>query len=398
MKIREQPALHLTYCLNIHPGETWDAHELAIREQAAEVKRLVKATGPFGLGLRISGEAAATAAADPGKIEALKSMLAEHGLYAFTVNGLPFGTFHGRAVKEKVYQPDWRTPLRRRYTTQLADLLAELLPEGLDGSVNTVPCSYRPWILRPGDVERMVTNLVETARHLAVLRERSGRLIHVGLEPEPGCYLESTEDVVAFFNDQLLRKGGDLLTRRYGYGEDDAERLLRTHLGVCFDTSHLSLQYEDLAESVERYRGEGILISKVQLSAALDVINERPRLEALRPFVEPVYLHQVTARNFRGGIRAWSDLPEALRDVREAREFEALRVLYHLPLAWGGSDLIGTTSRNHDRAFFDALKAGGCGHLEIEPYSYDILPPTLREDPVTAVIAREYGWVQERLG
>ena len=399
MKIQDQPRLHLTYCLNIHPGETWEQHEQTIREKATEVRRRVGGGDrPFGLGLRISGEAAAAAAADAARVEALKAYLDEQGLYAFTINGFPYGAFHGQAVKEKVYQPDWRTPVRRRYTMQLADLLAVLLPEGTNGSISTVPCSYRPWILRPGDAERMVTHLAETARHLDVVRERTGRLVHLGLEPEPGCYLESTEDFVAFFNDQLLRKGGNLLVRRYGYAEEKAEQLLRTYLGVCFDTCHLSLQYEDLAASAERYRKEGILISKVQISAALDVINERPRLEALRPFVEPVYLHQVTARNSRGGIRSWTDLPEALRDVREAREFEALRIHFHVPLFWPGSDLLGTTSRDLAPSFFAALKKGATEHLEIETYTFNVLPPALRSGPVEESIAREYVWVQERMG
>jgi sugar phosphate isomerase/epimerase len=397
MKIRHAPDQYLTYCLNIHPGETWEEHLDAIREKATAVHRKVAPDEAFGLGLRISGEAAAAADDEPARVEELRALLADHELYAFTINGFPYGAFHGKAVKEKVYQPDWRTPVRRRYTTSLADLLARLLPAGVQGSISTVPGSYRPWILRPSDTERMVINLAETARHLAGLQEEHGCLIHLGLEPEPGCFLESTDDVVAFFNEHLLRHGTRTLVRHHGYRDEEAQQLLRTHIGICFDTCHLALQYENLAASVERYRSEGILISKVQLSAALDVTNERARLEALRPFVEPVYLHQVTARTKRGGLRAWSDLPEALRDVREAREFDALRIHFHVPLFWPGSELLGTTSRDLNPQFFAALRAAAVEHLEIETYTFDVLPPALRSGPVEESIAREYAWVLERL-
>ena len=56
---------------------------------------------------------------------------AEQNLYVFTINGFPYGCFHGARVKENVYVPDWRTPERRDYTNLLADILADLLPRNL---------------------------------------------------------------------------------------------------------------------------------------------------------------------------------------------------------------------------------------------------------------------------
>ena len=44
------------------------------------------------------------------------------GLYVFTINGFPYGPFHGQPVKAAVYRPDWREAERGRYTADLAEL------------------------------------------------------------------------------------------------------------------------------------------------------------------------------------------------------------------------------------------------------------------------------------
>ncbi len=292
MIVQHKPQLHLTYCQNIHPGESWEENFTAIREKAVAVKQRVCPDQWFGLGLRLSAQAAGELANPERRAEALDFFAANH-LYPFTINGFPYGRFHQERVKEAVYAPDWRTPERRDYTIQLADILAGMLPEGIEGSISTVPCSFKPWITTDSEKVAMAHNLAACVAYLDALRDDTGRTIHLGLEPEPDCFLETTDETIAYFKDYLLISGVEEIGRILGCDRAHAEELLRRHLGICFDTCHVALQYEDLHASLLAYRDAGIRISKVQISAALRSAANEPAREALAVFNEPVYLHQV---------------------------------------------------------------------------------------------------------
>lgn len=396
MKVRQDPPVHLTYCLNVHPGETWAEVLENVKSKACAVRDRVGSGAPFGLGLRL-GQEAVSQLQEPGALDAFENFLRQEQLYVFTLNGFPYGRFHQAGLKEKVYQPDWRATTRRDYTVQLADVLARLLPAGMQGSISTVPCSFKPWIIRPGEERRMVERLMECVAHLAAVEERTGRCIHLGLEPEAGCTLESTAEAMAFFQDRLLVTGRDFLARRCGCTPPRAEEFIRRHLGICFDTCHAAIQFEDAASALQRCREAGLRVSKVQLSAALEVHNERSQLEALRPFVEPVYLHQVKARTRMGTLRAWNDLPDALRDIHPRGEVERMRVHFHVPLFWPGDHLLGTTAAQLTDAVLRAACDAPETHLEIETYTFDVLPEALRQRDVVESIAEEYRWVLARL-
>ncbi len=396
MILRKAPPVHLTYCLNVHPGETWEAVFGNVRDKACAVRDRIETDGPFGLGLRL-GQEAATQLQGPGVLEEFAAFLKQENLYVFTLNGFPYGRFHQAGLKEKVYQPDWRTASRRDYTVQLADLLAVLLPDGQEGSISTVPGSFKPWIIRPGEEQRMVERLVECVAHLAALHDRTGKLIHLGLEPEAGCTLETTAETIAFFEERLLKTGRAFLTRRRGCSPDQAEAEIRRHLGVCFDACHAAIQFEELEPSLQAFRSAGLRVSKVQLSAALEVHNERSQLEALRPFVEPVYLHQVKARTRMGTLRSWNDLPDALRDIHPRGEVERIRIHFHVPLHWHGDHLLGTTASQLTPAFLKAACADPVTHLEIETYTFDVLPDPIRAADVVESVAQEYRWVLDRI-
>ena len=396
MILRERPPVHLTYCLNVHPGESWNEVFGNVRDKACAVRDRLRTTGLFGLGLRL-GQEAATQLQAPGVLEEFTAFLKQESLYVFTLNGFPYGGFHQQGLKERVYQPDWRTTARRDYTVQLVDLLAALLPDGQEGSISTVPGSFKPWIIRPGEEPRMVERLVECVAHLAALYERTGKLLHLGLEPEAGCTLETTAETISFFEARLLATGRAFLARRRGCPPEQAEAEIRRHLGVCFDTCHAAIQFEELEPALQAYRSAGIRISKVQLSAALEVHNERSQLEALRPFVEPVYLHQVKARTRMGTLRGWNDLPDALRDIHPRGEVERLRIHFHVPLYWHGDHLLGTTAAQLTPAFLKAACADPVTHLEIETYTFDVLPAALRAGDVVESVAREFDWALEHL-
>ncbi|MEX2381884.1 MAG: metabolite traffic protein EboE [Opitutales bacterium] len=398
MILSREPRIDLTYCLNVHPGQNWAAQREAIERCSVRIKREISPDKPFGLGLRIANLASEELQSESLRREA-GEFFGRHGCYPFTINGFPYDHFHGSAVKEKVYLPDWQSEKRRLYTCRLAAQLAEWLPEGMTGSISTLPGSYKSWINRESEVAAMVSNLIETVLVLEEIRERTGREIHLGLEPEPDCYLETTEETVRFFEDQLFPEGVQAIQARMKISSANAEAIVRRHLGVCFDTCHLALQFEDLAVSWRRFEEAGIRISKVQISNALEVPAIPEAWGTLETFVEPVYLHQVKAKCKSGGVTGWPDLPAALLSLPKAAEkLECLRVHFHVPLFFEGGDELGTTAHCLSPEFFRLLRGGSCPHLEIETYTYHVLPDAIRPPTLEESVVKEYRWVLEKLG
>jgi sugar phosphate isomerase/epimerase len=397
MKIPGFPGSHLTYCLNIHPGETWDENLAAIRGHACRVRELVAPMEPFGLGLRLSRQAV-DALADPARLRELRGVLSGSGLYAFTINGFPYGTFHGAAVKAGVYRPDWREEARLEYTRRLGAVLAAVLPDSMDGSISTVPVSYREWMREPGDWKTAVENLAACAAALHELLGRTGREIHLGLEPEPDCLLENTADTIEFYERHLFPVGVPWLARSLGCSARDAETVLRRHLGVCFDTCHFSVQFEDLAAAIASLAQHGIRISKVQISAALRAETTADGARRLAAFVDPVYLHQAKVMDRSGAKLAQADMNRKFLSAWGAGgEIRECRVHFHVPLYVSEYDGVASTAEDLTPAFFDAAARAGARHFEIETYTFHVLPAALRQQPVERSIADEYAWVLARM-
>jgi len=414
MKIQNNPAVHLTYCLNIHPGETWQDNFSAIKNKALAVKAQVCPGKPFGLGLRLgnesvasllNGDPAAQGSRSPAHnknctngaaLVQLKRFLADNGLYVFTINGFPYGSFHGTRVKENVYSPDWRAVERLDYTVKLADVLKDLLPVDMEGSISTVPGSYKHWIKSGSDVSEMVKNLAECARHLDSVYMQTGKIICLALEPEPDCYLETTSEVIAFFENHLFRDGVDYLVTVSGVSRGDAARIIRRHLGVCFDTCHIALQFEDLENSLGILRRHGIRVPKVQLSSAIRIPVGRQMPVKLGPFVDPVYLHQVKVRNADGSVVSYNDLSPGLLEKLAGSNGGEVRAHFHVPLYFSGDGELGSTSASLTPGFFKMLLESE-NHLEIETYTYNVLPAELRSRDVVLSIADEFKWLQEKM-
>lgn len=395
MKIADRSELgHLTYCTNIHRGESWADTLAALRENIPTVRRHTAGEAPFGIGLRLSA-AAARELADPAALVELKAFLGDNNAYIFTINGFPFGDFHGVRVKEQVYSPDWSEPVRLDYTNTLADILADLLPEGMDGSISTVPGTFAEWA--EGRLEAIVGNLVRHAAHLVALRRRTGKLIRLALEPEPCCMLETIEEAVAFFVDHLHGPAAiGQLAQATGLSDKEALTALREHLGLCYDVCHAAIEFEDPGASIAALRDNGIGIFKLQLSSALRLPNvERSTVDLLAPFNEPTYLHQVVGRR-DGRFRKWPDLLPALADIEEAVGSE-WRVHFHVPVFLDDLGSFGTT-QGFLRDILDLHKHDPISpHLEVETYTWSVLPQRLRDVPMSMAIARELNWVIERL-
>lgn len=384
--------LHLTYCQNIHPGETWEEHYQALESKAVAVRKALGVSEPFGLGLRLSATAAAELQA-PEAIQKGLALFASENLYPFTINGFPYGKFHRGPVKTSVYAPDWRDPKRLQYTCDLGRILAQWLPAGGEGSISTVPGAYGAWIQTPEDELEMARQLGVVAAEFARIEADSGRRLHLGLEPEPDCFLETTAQSLAFFAGPLEQGAVPVIRRITQCSHEQALSILRKHIGVCFDTCHVALQYESPAEALQSYRSAGVLISKIQISAALRSPASKEGLEALGAFREPVYLHQVKGLGSDQRVHSWPDLPEALSEMPNTPGIQELRVHFHVPLFVAPASPLTSTADTLDDSFWQEVRNGACSHLEIETYTFDVLPKEVHPGDIIESIVREYTWV-----
>jgi len=377
--------LQLAYCTNVHRGETWAETFAALEQHTLPVRRRVAPGRPYAIGLRL-GQRAASELARRDALLAFQRWLEKHDCYVFTINGFPYGSFHGTRVKEQVYAPDWSTAERVDYTCQLFELLVQLLPAGLAGSVSTVPASFKGFVAaEPARHRAIFANLTTCGRRIAELAEESGRDLHLGLEPEPLCLIETSAETVAFFEQWRA--------------SDPAVGSLLRHVGVNYDCCHLAVEFESAAASLDRITGAGLRLSKLHLSSALRVRPDAAGRAALAAFVEPVYLHQVVVgrANSDEVRRRYVDLPEALGDPAPARPDDEWRVHFHVPLhASPGAPFSDT--RDHLQGALDWLQAhrGACAHLEMETYTWEVLPPALRL-PIGDQLVREYAWTLEAL-
>ena len=388
----------LTYCLNVHPTQSWAELRAAIEGPAAAVKARVSPEAPFAVGLRVSGAALAELA-DPAARAELKAILAEHGMRAVTVNGFPYGPFHGARVKEDVYRPDWREEERLRYTCDLADLMAEIAPPDARGgeavTLSTVPGGFAP--RTEGAAPEMADHMLRAAAHCARLERRTGVVVALALEPEPFCFLETIEQAVAFFGEHLFSEGAvRRMAKLADLAEDEARAALPRHLGLCYDVCHAAVEFEDPAASLRALREAGIPVHKLQLSAALRVPAVTPEARAaLAAFDEGTYLHQVVSRG-QDGLRRLPDLGPALARGADA-DGEEWRVHFHVPLFLRDLGAFESTQAFLAEVLALHTRASVSPHLEVETYTWDVLPGALRQGSIEEAVARELGWVRERL-
>ena len=390
---------HLTYCTNIHPGESWPEVRANLDRFLLSVKAQMSPAQPFGVGLRLSAAAARTLSRPPALAE-FKSFLQRNDLYVFTLNGFPYGPFHGEPVKEKAYLPDWREEDRLQYTNLLADLLVELLPEdaNLEGSISTVPGAFKPHIDGPFKVQRLVDVMIRHVAHLVKIRQRTGRTISLALEPEPYCFLETVQETVAFFKQSLNSEPAvQRLMELTGLAQPAARDALHRHIGVCLDLCHAAVEFEDAADCLRQLREADVRVHKMQLSSGLRVpVIGSGTIDLLKPFDDRVYLHQVVERD-ANGLTRYLDLSDAFAALPNGRGEREWRVHCHVPVFL--DDLGSFASTQSFVAEMLALhrEQPVSQHLEAETYTWSVLPEKYRGNSVDRAIARELSWLKEHL-
>ena len=371
--------LELAYCTNIHRGESWAETFEALRRYTLAVRDRVSGDKPYAIGLRLSDRASRELTNGKGLLE-FRRWLDRENCYVFTINGFPYGQFHGTRVKEHVYAPDWTSSERLEYTNRLFDLLAELASG--EGSVSTVPCSFKEFIHSPEQEKAMRDNLWKCVEHIAELAEKKKIDLHLGLEPEPLCYLETSQETVQFIDRMRADRPGD-------------DRL-DLRLGVNYDTCHLAVEYEDPRDVIARFQEHRVRISKIHLSSALKVQFTEESRKALQKFAEDVYFHQVIQREPDGRLTRFRDLDVALRDG--GAPGAEWRIHFHIPLHHEPTSGFGNTV-GHILGVLDCLqmKPGLCSHLEMETYTWEVMPPEFKQRSVIDQLAAEYGWTLKQL-
>ncbi|GAA2521403.1 metabolite traffic protein EboE [Streptomyces levis] len=348
--------VHLAYCTNVHPAETLDGVIAQLRDHCEPVRRRL-GRDRLGIGLWLAKDAAHALVTDPSALRGLRTELDRRGLEVVTLNGFPYEGFGAEEVKYRVYKPDWADPERLDHTTALARVLAGLLPDDVtEGTISTLPLAWRT-ANDDGRAEAARAALRTLAERLDAIEELTGRSLRVGLEPEPGCVVETTRDAIA----PLTAIGRD-------------------RIGICVDTCHLATSFEDPDTALDALAEARVPVVKSQLSAALHA--EHPHLpevrEALAAFAEPRFLHQ-TRTATAAGLRGTDDLDEALAG-HALPDAAPWRAHFHVPLHAAPAAPLTSTLPVLKTALTRLV--GGpvplTRHLEVETYTWQALPPELR--------------------
>ncbi len=404
MQIAGRSDCHLTYCTNIHPGEQWPDHFEQLKEHLPELKSRLSPDKPFGIGLRLAADAAHELMQDH-QLQEFSDWMKKEGLYLFTINGFPYGSFHHSVVKDKVYAPDWGQADRLAYTLNLIEILSKLLPEDIDGGISTSPISYKYWDKSSDEFKKLIDKacrqLAEAAYQMYKILADTGKEIHVDIEPEPDCLIENSDETIHFFKNHLWTTGRKYLVDKKGMDEDEAIEILKNHIRVCYDTCHFAVEYEEPHTAIQKITDAGIRIGRAQLSAALkvelgaDAEARNSIRHKLEKFVESTYLHQVVEKQKDGTIVQYRDLDQALPHIDNENAAE-WRIHFHVPIFTGQMGELDSTQDHLKKAFNPLFEHTDCKHFEIETYTWEVLPDHLKVD-ITDSIEREFRWVLEQL-
>jgi hypothetical protein len=398
------PTGHLTYCTNIHPGETWPAHFAALKQNFPNIKQQVSPDKAMGIGLRLSN-VASEELENPEHLDQLKQWLTANDAYVFTMNGFPYGEFHHTVVKDQVHAPDWTTDLRVNYTLRMFRILAQLVPEGMDAGISTSPLSYRHWFKTVDELQKAAVtatdNILTVAEELIKTYRETGVVMHLDIEPEPDGILETGGEFIQWYEEFLLPKGIDRVSKKFNLTADEAEKLIKQHITLCYDVCHFAIGYEPHQRVIDELEAKGIKVGKIQISAALkadlpeDVTSRQSIKEAFERFDEPTYLHQVVALMGGGNLMRYSDLPEALGDIHNSL-VKQWRAHFHVPIFTEEYGLVQSTQSDIVEVLRIQKAKPFTNHLEAETYTWTVLPDE-KKLPIGDSIARELNWVKDQL-
>lgn len=389
---------HLTYSTLVHPGDTWPEMKNSLITYVPEVKKRFSPDAPMGVSLRLANASVEELLAKPEERIWLKKFLQDNQLYIFTVNAFPYGPFKGELVKERVYEPDWTTEARTQYTMHIADILAEVTDQSVEPTIQTAPLAYRPKATTPEFIASFDENIYRVIAHLMTLEKKTGHRVKLAVEPEPFCFLETIPETVEWFKEKIYSlKAAEKIAKYSGQPLSEVFGATRRYLGIVLDICHQSVAFEDIAADIELLSQAGIPIFKLQEAAALRVDNVTAEIvEELKKYTGTIYLSQTTElRN--GVITRFLNLEDAIAAWDKDPGPREWRTHFHVPVFLKDLGPFQTTRSGIDDALRVHARTPLSTHLEIETYTWDVLPEHLKTGDITEYVVRELEYVRDEL-
>jgi hypothetical protein len=389
---------HLTYSTLVHPGDTWDDMWASLTAYVPKVKARVCPNAPFGVSLRLSNASATTLVNSKTERDKLKGFLVDNDMYLYTVNAFPYGPFKNTIVKEQVYEPDWRSEERTQYTINVAEVLADVVPPAISPSIQSAPLGFKPRVTGKAVVDSYTEHVLRVAAHLIKLEQRTGRTVTLALEPEPFCFLETTDETVDYFTNHLYSgKSAETLARLAGIPISEAHIAQRKFIGTVFDICHQAVEYENISESLQKLVDAGIPIFKLQEAAAMRVANVTQKIvDTLKRYAKTIYLTQ-TVEQKDGKLTRFLNLEDAFKAWESDPGPREWRTHFHVPVFLDDLGEFGTTRFAIEAALKFHKSKPLSRQLEIETYTWDVLPDHLKTGDIVDYVCRELEWVRGQL-
>ena len=389
---------HLTYSTLVHPGDDWAQMWDSLVTYVPKVKERWAKNHRFGVSLRLSAASASTLAKSQAERDKLKKFLNDNNMYLYTVNAFPYGPFKGTIVKEQVYEPDWRSEERTTYTKNVADVLADVSPDDVSPSIQSAPLGFKPRVTGPDVVDSFTDHVIRVCAHLVDVEARTGRVVTLALEPEPYCFLETTDETVEYFTKHIYSgKSAEKLAKLARMPISEAHVALRRHVGIVFDICHQAVEFEDIGACLQKLVDAGIPIFKLQEAAALHVPEVTQKIvDVLKNYSKTIYLTQ-TVEKKDGKLTRFLNLEDAFAAWEKNPGPREWRTHFHVPVFLEDLGPFRTTRF----AIEDALRFHKAKplsrQLEIETYTWDVLPDNLKTGDIVDYVCRELDWVRGQL-
>ncbi len=389
---------HLTYSTLVHPADDWEQLYNSLITYLPKVKARIAGNRSFGVCLRLSANTAQTLASSAAERDKLKKFLGDNDMYVYTVNAFPYGAFKGTVVKEQVYEPDWRSEERTRYTINVAEVLADVGSPDLALSIQSAPLGFKPRVTGSDVVASYTDHVLRVVAHLIELKARTGRTVQLALEPEPFCFLETTDETIDYFTRHLYSGAAvEKLGKLARVPISEANEALRRHLGVVYDICHQAVEYENIAESLQKLVDAGIPIFKLQEAAALHIPEvTQGVVDTLKRYAKTIYLTQ-TMEKKNGKINRFLNVDDAIAAFEKDPGPREWRTHIHVPVFLDDLGQFRTTRFAIEDALRFHKQKPLSRHLEVETYTWDMLPDSLKTGDIVDYVCRELDWVRGQL-
>lgn len=389
---------HLTYSTLVHPADDWEQLWNSLVTYLPKVKARIAGNRSFGVCLRLSANAAHTLANNATERDKLKKFLGDNDMYVYTANAFPYGAFKGTVVKEQVYEPDWRSEERTRYTINVADVLADICSPDIAPSIQSAPLGFKPRVTGNDVVASYTDHVLRVVAHLVELAARTGRTVQLALEPEPFCFLETTDETVDYFTHHLYSGAAvEKLARLARVPVSEANEALRAHLGIVYDICHQAVEYENISASLQKLVDAGIPVFKLQEAAALHIPEvTQAAVDTLKRYAKTIYLTQ-TLEKKNGKINRFLNVDDAIAAFEKNPGPREWRTHIHVPVFLDDLGEFRTTRFAIEDALRFHKRTPLSRQLEIETYTWDMLPENLKTGDIVEYVCREIDWVRGQL-